>query len=75
METLAMTTEFWGAFWTTLATVVLLVAPVVMYAYFVSDHWIGDADTYDRVMATVASRDSRAEAFQAVDQAPSRHAA
>jgi hypothetical protein len=65
MGTLAMTTEFWEAFWTTLATVVLLVAPVVMYAYLVSDHWIGEADNYDRVSATVEPHDSRAGAAPA----------
>jgi hypothetical protein len=49
-----MTTEFWGLLWTTLATVVFLVAPIVMYAYFASDRWIGD-DSYDRVMSSVAT--------------------
>ena len=70
-----MTTEFWEALWTALATVVLLVVPVVMYAYFVSDNWIGDADNYDRVMATVDPRDSRAGALASVDQATSQRAA
>ena len=70
-----MTTEFWEAFWTTLATAVLLVAPVVIYAYWVSDHWIGEADNYDRVSAMVEPRDSRAGAPRTVDRARSRRAA
>jgi hypothetical protein len=56
---LATTTEFWGLLWTTLATVALLVAPVVVYAYYVLDRWISDDDSYDRVMVTVQPRNSR----------------
>ena len=69
-----MTTEFWEAFWTALATVVLLVAPVVLYAYWVSDQWIGDADHYDSVMATIDPPDSPG-ALRARDRAHSRRAA
>ncbi|HKB19406.1 MAG TPA: hypothetical protein VKC65_00235 [Gaiellaceae bacterium] len=49
-----MATEFWGLLWTTLATVVLLVAPVIIYAYSELDRWIGD-DSFDRVMSSVAT--------------------
>jgi hypothetical protein len=56
MGPLAITTELSGLLWTTLATVVLLVVPVVMYAYYVLDRWIGDDDSYDRVISSVATR-------------------
>ena len=51
--------DFWAAFWTALATVALLVVPVVVYAYYALDGWIGNEDNYDRVMATVEHRNSR----------------
>jgi hypothetical protein len=56
MGPLAITTELSGLLWTTLATVVLLVVPVVMCAYYVLDRWIGDDDSYDRVISSVATR-------------------
>ena len=50
-----MSTDLWVALGTSIATVVLLVIPVVVYAYDVLDSWIGDPASYDRVIAAVES--------------------
>ena len=50
-----MSTDLWVALGTSIATLVLLVIPVVVYAYDVLDSWIGDPASYDRVIAAVES--------------------
>ena len=47
-----MSTDLWVALGTSIATIVLLVIPVV-YVYDVLDSWIGDPASYDRVIAAV----------------------
>jgi hypothetical protein len=58
MELLALSADFWALFWTTLVTVVFLLVPGVVYAYFVLDQWIHD-DSYAPVMASVDRHHSR----------------
>jgi hypothetical protein len=55
---MALTADFWALFWTTLATVVFLLVPGVVCAYYMLDRWI-DNDSYARVMASVDRRDSQ----------------
>lgn len=52
MGLLALTSDFWALFWTTLVTVVFLLVPGILFAYYVLDEWIG-GDSYARVMASV----------------------
>jgi hypothetical protein len=51
MGLLALTTDFWALFWTTVVTVLLLV-PGVAFAWYVVDDWIG-GDSYANVVASV----------------------
>ncbi|HKC23048.1 MAG TPA: hypothetical protein VKB64_11105 [Gaiellaceae bacterium] len=55
MGLLALTADFWALFWTTLVTVVFLLVPGVVFAYYALDEWIRD-DSYAHVMATVDHR-------------------
>ena len=48
-----MSTDLWLALGTSIATVVLLVAPVIVYAYYVLESWIDDPASYGRVVAAV----------------------
>ena len=50
-----MSTDLWVALGTSIATLLLLVIPVVVYAYDVLDTWIGDPASYARVIAAVES--------------------
>jgi hypothetical protein len=50
-----MSTDLWLALGTTIATLVLLVIPGVVYAYDVLESWIGDPESYGRVIAAVES--------------------
>jgi hypothetical protein len=59
MEPIALTADFWALFWTALATVVFLLLPGLVYAYYVLERWIDDDDSYAHVMASVDRRDSR----------------
>jgi hypothetical protein len=59
MELLASSGDVWALFWTTLATVVLLLVPGVLYAYYVLARWIDDDKSYAPVMASVGRRDSQ----------------
>ena len=52
-----MTTDVWLALGMTLATLVLLVIPGIMYADYVLASWIGDSDSYEDVIAAVESVD------------------
>jgi hypothetical protein len=55
MGPLALTADFWALFWTSLVTVVVLLVPGVVFAYYVLDSWV-DGDSYARVMASVDHR-------------------
>ena len=55
MDLLASTTDFWALFWTALATVVLLLLPGVLYAYYVLAAWIDDDKSYVPVMDSVGN--------------------
>ena len=48
-----MNTEVWAVLGTTIATLVFLILPGVVYAYYVLEHWIDDRESYRTVMATV----------------------
>ena len=55
MGILATSTELWTAVGTTIATLLLLV-PGVVYAWYVLESWIGDRDSYERVIASLDRR-------------------
>jgi hypothetical protein len=59
MGLIATTADLGALFWTTLITVVLLLAPGIAFAYYVLDRWIDNDDSYAAVMASVGRRDSQ----------------
>lgn len=59
MGPLAITTDVAALFWTSLATIVFLLVPGVLYSYYVLARWIDNDDSYAGVMATVEQRHSR----------------
>jgi hypothetical protein len=61
MELLASSGDGWALFWTTVATVVLLLLPGVLYAYYVLARWIDDDHSYVPVMASVSRRHSQTD--------------
>lgn len=52
MEILAANAELWAVAGTTIATVLLLV-PGVVYAWYVLESWIGNDDSYAKVIASL----------------------
>ncbi len=48
-----MNAEVWAVLGTTIATLVFLILPGVIYAYYVLEHWIDDRESYRAVMAAV----------------------
>jgi hypothetical protein len=58
MQPLLFTADVSALAWTALATVVLLLVPGVVYAYYVLDRWIDDDASYLPVMASVDHRSS-----------------
>jgi hypothetical protein len=52
MGILATTAEVWASVGTTIATVLLLV-PGVVYAWYLLENWIGDDDSYTKVIASL----------------------
>jgi hypothetical protein len=48
-----MSTELWAALGTTLATLVFLLIPGVVYVYEVLESWIDDPASYERVIEAV----------------------
>ena len=46
-----MNAEIWASIGTAVATVVFLVVPVLVYAWYALDEWIGDRDSYETVIA------------------------
>ena len=48
-----MNAQVWAVLGTTIATLVFLILPGVVYAYYVLEHWIDDRESYRAVMATV----------------------
>jgi hypothetical protein len=48
-----MSTNLWAALGTAIGTLVLLVIPVIAYAYYVLEIWIDDQRSYARVNATI----------------------
>ena len=55
MEPFFFTADVSALAWTTLVTVVLLLVPAVVCAYYVLDRWIDDDASYLPVMASVDS--------------------
>ena len=47
MELLALNGDIGALFWTSLANVVLLLVPGVLYAYYVLDGWMDDERSRD----------------------------
>ena len=56
MGTLAISTGLWTLIGATVATVVFVLVPGVVYAWYVLDRWIGDGTSYARVIASVTKR-------------------
>jgi hypothetical protein len=52
-KAVAVNAEWWSAIGTVLATIILIVIPGVVYAYYVLDVWIADATSYATVMREV----------------------
>jgi hypothetical protein len=48
-----MSTNTWLALGTSIATLVLLVVPVLVGAYYALESWIDDPQSYERVIAAV----------------------
>jgi len=44
-----MNAEFWATIGTILGTILFLIVPGVVYAYYVLEDWIGSADSYPDV--------------------------
>lgn len=57
MNILALSAEAWAIAGTTLATVLLLV-PSVVYAWYLLENWIGDDDSYAKVIASLETEAS-----------------
>jgi hypothetical protein len=55
MGILATNTELWTAVGTTIVVALALV-PGVIYAWYVLENWIGDDDSYARVIASIERR-------------------
>ena len=53
MGTIAISSGLWAALGTVVGTFVLLIAPGVMYAWYVLEHWIGDNESYASVISEV----------------------
>jgi hypothetical protein len=56
MEILATTGDLWTVIGTTIATVVLVLVPGVVYAWYALESWIDDDKSYARVIASVEER-------------------
>ena len=54
-----MNAETWATIGTIVVTLVFLVVPTLVYAWYVLDRWIGDEESYARVMAEVDPAPSR----------------
>ena len=46
---MTMSTEMWATVGTILGTMLFLIVPGVVYAYFVLEHWIDSTDRYPYV--------------------------
>ena len=55
-EHIDVNAEIWASIGTTVATVVFLVVPVLVYAWYALDEWIGDRDSYAEVISAVEHR-------------------
>ena len=55
MGTLA-TTDLWAVIDATIATLVLLLLPGVVYFWYMLESWIGDEKSYGRVIASIEKR-------------------
>ena len=54
-----MSTNIWLVLGTSVATLVLLVVPVLVGAYYALESWIDDPQSYEHVIAAVESRSRR----------------
>jgi hypothetical protein len=55
-----MNAEIWASVGTVLVTVLLVVVPTIVYAYYVLEEWIGDRNSYEPVVTLVAAGSARA---------------
>jgi hypothetical protein len=55
MGVLATSAEVWASIGTTIAIVLMLV-PGIVYAGFVLEGWIGDDDSYAKVMTSIETK-------------------
>ena len=51
-----MNAELWWVVGTALATVIFLIIPSILYAYYVLESLIGDKTSYERVMSQLDRR-------------------
>jgi hypothetical protein len=51
--------EWWSAIGIVIATLILIVIPGVIYAYYVLDLWIADTTSYATVMREVEPREEQ----------------
>jgi hypothetical protein len=56
MGTLATSAELWAAVGTTIATVIFLLVPGIVYLWYVLESWIDDDDSYAPVIASIEKR-------------------
>jgi hypothetical protein len=55
-----MNAEIWASIGTVLATLLLVVIPTIVYAYYTLEEWIGDRRSYEPVVTLVANGSARA---------------
>jgi hypothetical protein len=56
MGTLATSAELWSVVGVTIFTVVFLLVPGVVYAWYVLQSWIDDDDSYAHVIGSIEKR-------------------
>ena len=56
MGAIDMNAELWASLGTAVATIVFLVVPVLVYAWYALDEWIGDRESYAEVISAVEHR-------------------
>lgn len=52
-EHIDMNAEIWASLGTAVATILFLVIPGLVYAWYALDEWIGDRDSYAEVISAV----------------------
>lgn len=68
-----MNAEWWSVIGTVVATLILIVIPGVVYAYFVLDRMIADPNRYMTVMREVDAREEQSRPASAAAPPRSAH--